>query len=320
MEKLLNDVYNNPSSSAYLAGLNTVYRVAKKKNAAVKMEQVRKFLQKQDTYTLHKPIKHRFPRNRVIPAGLDSDWQMDLVDMKAIKKHNKGHTFILTCIDVLSRYAWAVPVKNKQPATILAAFKEILKDGRKPWNIMVDSGTEFKSVFKEYMKDKGINLFTATSPDVKAGNVERYNRTLKTRLWRHFTKNRTFLYLDVLPQLVSSINRTVSRATGHRPVDVTPANAQKILSDVYRKQPAAKVKFNYNVGDRVRITKEKSKLHKGYLPNFTQEVFIIKERLHRTPATYRVVDQNEQLITGIFYEPELTKVARVPAKRRRRRR
>ncbi len=317
MEKVLNDTYNNKASSAYLAGTHAVYRVAKKKYPKLTLKNVKDFLSRQNVYTLHKPVKKKFPRNKVVATGIDSDWQMDLIDVRPLRTYNKDYTFLLTCIDVFSRYAWAIPIKNKRPASVLEAFKQILKDGRKPTRLLTDSGSEFKADMKQYLKDQGIVHFTATSPDVKAPNIERYNRTLKGRIWKHFTKEKTFTYLDILPRLVDAINRSVCRVTQEAPVDVSVDNEEAIRARIAQVSPHKPPKFLFKIGDRVRITKEKSVLSKGYIANFSEETFVINKRLNRYPATYRLVDEDGESIHGIFYEPELVLVGKVHKKGRR---
>ncbi len=194
MERILDKVYNDPNSPSYLAGIQAVYRQAKKQLPNLTLKDVENFLQRQDVYTLHKPIRKIFPRNRVIAAGLDTDWQIDLVDLKALAKYNRGFKYLFMCIDVLSKYMWGIPMKNKTPETSIAAFREILKSGRKPWRVCSDRGSEYGKKFREFLESKGIHHFYATSPDVKASVIERANRTLKTRLWKHFTKNATFYH------------------------------------------------------------------------------------------------------------------------------
>ncbi len=322
MERILNGVYNSPSSSAYLAGINTVYRVAKKQYPKLTVQNVRDFLSHQNEYTLHKPLRKRFPRNKVVASGLDSDWQVDLIDVLPLKKFNKGFSYIVACIDVFSRYAWAIPIKNKKPSTVLEAFKEILRSGRKPFRLVSDGGTEFRAGFHQYMKDNEITHWVATSDDVKACNIERWIRTLKTRLWRHFTKAKTFSYLTILPKLVASINNTVCRVTKHTPADVTIANENVVRSILKGSPRPAMPKFLYKAGDFVRISKNKTKLTKGYKPNYTEEVFVVSECLNRHPATYRLKDQDGEPISGIFYTMELSRCPKVykrahqPARRR----
>ena len=127
MNDLLKDVYYNPSSPACYTGLYSVYREAKKREPGIKLSDVRSFLQEQDTYTLHKPIRRKFPRNKTIAIGIDTDWQADLCDVQKFESQNAGHKFILTVIDVLSKYGWAIPIKNKKPESVVQAFKEVLK-------------------------------------------------------------------------------------------------------------------------------------------------------------------------------------------------
>ncbi|MCP4491455.1 MAG: transposase family protein, partial [Gammaproteobacteria bacterium] len=176
----LDKVYLNPDSSAYLAGINAVYYEAKKLYPEIKLKDVQDYLDKQNVYSIHKPVRKKFPRNRVVAAGLDTDWQVDLICLPTLRKYNKGHGFILACVDVLSKFGWAVPLKNKKPETVREAFKSILdSSGRKPWRLLSDKGTEFTGKpFKDFVKSRDIHFFTANSPDVKAPNVERYIRTL----------------------------------------------------------------------------------------------------------------------------------------------
>ena len=310
----LSKVYLNPDNPAYLAGVNAVYREAKKLYPNVTLKKVIGYLNKQNVYSIHKPVKRKFPRNRIVPAGLDTDWQLDLICLPTIKRFNAGHGYILACIDVLSKFGWAIPIKNKKPASVREAFKHILdSSGRKPWRVMTDSGTEFKGVFREFLTSRDIQFFTATSPDVKAANAERYICTLKTRLWKHFTLKKTFNYLGILPKIVAAVNRSVSTVTKHRPIDVKPANEAKVMSIAYGTTAGPCPIFLYKLGDTVRIVKEKGKLAKGYVGNFSDEVFVISQRLARHPVAYRLVDLTGEEITGIFYHAELTPAPR-PAK------
>ena len=132
---------------------------------------------KQGTYTLHKPIRHHFRRNRVIVGGIDHQWQMDLADMQSMQKFNDGYRYLLVCIDVFSKYAWVVPLKNKTGLSLVEAFKIILASGRKPEKIITDQGTEFLNKhFKALLKDEDIGLYN-TYNETKASVVERLIRS-----------------------------------------------------------------------------------------------------------------------------------------------
>ena len=103
-------------------------------------KQIKDWLTNQDVYTLHKPVRWRFRRRRIFTSGIDDLWQADLVDMSAISKYDDGYKFLLTCIDVFSKYAWAIPLKNESYESVVAAF-ELLFDKRKPANLQTDKGT-----------------------------------------------------------------------------------------------------------------------------------------------------------------------------------
>jgi hypothetical protein len=310
MDKLLDAVYYNTNSPACFAGVNAVYREAKKRNPKIKQADVREYLERQHAYTSHKPVRRKFSRNKFIAHGVDTNWQADLCDMQKLAKYNEGYKYILTCVDVLSKYVWGVPIKDKQAYTVAQAFSQILKKGRKPWWLYTDNGKEFTGkAFQDLMVKKRIVHYTASSyPEVKCPNVERFNRTLKTRLWKYFTQRKTFRYLNVLQTIISSINHSVSQPIGMRPVDVTKENEAEVIQKLFntdkkkKKQP-----FKYKVGDPVRIAKEKGKFAKGYEPNFTKEVFTVTECLARDPPVYRIQDKDGEVLTGLFYAPELVR-------------
>lgn len=308
METVLKKLYYSSDSPACYAGVTNLYREAKKKLPKIKVKDIERFLSKQQTYTLHKPVKRRFPRNKIVTAGIDVDWQADLADLSSLKQYNNGHTFILVCVDVLSKYLWAEPMKNKTAEQTANAMQKILDTGRRPWRLCTDRGKEFKGhVFQALMQKHDIQYFNATSPDVKAAMAEIYVRHLKNRLYRYFTTMKTFRYLEVLPNIVASMNKSICRTTGMAPADVNRDNAETVWQKLYGMAKDRK-KFRFQVGDKVRITKEKHKLSKGYVPNFTQEVFVINERMDRSPPVYKLNDLDKEEIEGVFYEAELVRV------------
>jgi hypothetical protein len=143
-EKYLSQIYYNPESPASFGGVDSIYRVVKDEGKhQISRNKIRLWLQKQDTYTLHKPVRYRFKRNRVIVGAIDEQWEADLVIMDSISKYNHGFKYILTVIDVLSKYAWAEPIKTKTGENLVKAFEKMLKKGRKSETFHTDKGTEF---------------------------------------------------------------------------------------------------------------------------------------------------------------------------------
>ena len=120
-------------------------------------------------------------------AGIDAQWQADLADMQGIARQNGGMRYLLTVIDVFSKFAWAVPVHSKDGKAITSAFDQVLMAAhpRHPRTLQTDKGKKFfNSDFLALMKRNGIHHFASES-EQKATVVERFNRTIKTRIWTY---------------------------------------------------------------------------------------------------------------------------------------
>lgn len=294
--------YTAKRSGAY-GGVTALLRTKKKTN-------VRDWLASQDTYTLHKPVRRTFPRRKTIVGGIDHQWQADLIDTQRLKKDNDGYNYILTVIDVLSKFAWAVPLKNKTGPTLVSAFDSIFAD-RQPQALQTDKGTEFiNKTFQKYLKDRGVRFFTTENEDIKASIVERFNRTLKEKLWRYFTKHGRNRYLEALPDLLNNYNHSYHRSIKTTPASVNRNNQEDIWQNLYgattkQTETAHKLK----IGDRVRISKARRTFKKGYLPSWTEELFTISRVKTTRPTTYVLKDDHGEELKGTFYQQEIQKVA-----------
>ena len=267
-------------------------------------KEVREWLQSQDTYTLHKPTRRRFPRRQVVVYGIDHQWQADLVDLAKLSSYNKGFKYLLTCIDVLSRYALVVPLKDKTGKTLKDAFQVIFKSGRRPIRLQTDKGTEFTNrVFQKFLKEHDVHFFTTYNEETKASIVERFNRTLKTKMWKYFTHRETLTYVEVLSEMVASYNHTVHRTIGIPPAEVTWANQTTVSKRLYGRKGPKK-----SPGDRVRLSKAKRTFKKGYLPNWTEELFTVVKCIETRPPVYLVKDDHGEILEGTFYAEEIQKV------------
>ena len=150
----LADYYFDTKSPVAFTSPLALYREAKKRYPSLTFQKVKTWLQSKDTYTLHKPVRYNFPRNRVIVTGIDDQWQADLVDISSLARFNKGYKFLLTCIDVFSKFAWVVPLKNKLGETLVNGFQSILDIGRSPEKLQTDKGTEFLNRnFQSFLKE-----------------------------------------------------------------------------------------------------------------------------------------------------------------------
>ena len=180
-------------------------------------------------------------------------------------------------------------VENKKGPSLVEAFKIILPSGRKPEKIITDQGTEFfNKHFKALLKDEDIELYN-TYNQTKASVVERLIRMLKTRMWRYFTAKKTMRYIDMLPDLVYSYNHTIHRSIKKKPADVTADNEKQVWHTLYDDRDEVKhVKYKFNIGDQVRISKINRTFEKGYLPNFSKEIFYREQTNSTRPARVQI--------------------------------
>ena len=269
--------------------------------------EVKKFLSAQDAYTLHKSRRIRFPRRKTYSKGIADLFQIDLVDLSSLASFNDGMTYLLTCIDVFSKRAWAVPVRRKSARDVTEAFEKILADQTCNM-VQSDKGTEFlNSTFQSMLKRRGIKFYTSENEDLKAAVVERFNRTLKEKMFRYFTYKTTRRYLDDLDDLLHSYNNTHHRSIGMAPLQVNGNNENVVRARLYPLKPKS-FKWKYVVGERVRIVMQRQPFRKGYLGLWSEEIFEIASRLPTTPVTYELRDLAGESIKGRFYEPEIQKV------------
>lgn len=257
---------------------------------------------------LHKPARVNFVRRHVIIKGLDELFQADLVEMIPYARINRCFKYILVVIDVFSKFLWTRAIKNKTGRDVSAAMKDIFnKSNRIPKNVQTDLGKEFYNKdFKRLMEKHNINHYSSFS-NKKASIVERVNRTLKNAMWKQFSIQGTYKWLNLLPKLTESYNETKHRTIKMKPRDVNRSKEKLLLGTVYNHIKMAGI-AKFKVGDFVRISKHRSAFVKGYTPNWSNEIFTIDQVKLTNPATYILKDHSGQLIQGGFYEHELQKV------------
>ena len=194
----LKRIYFDPKLVSSYGGVDALRRVTR-----LPRKIVEEWLSEKDAYALHIPSRRHFRRRRVIVGGPRQQWQADLVDLFKLKNYTDGMTFLLTVIDFFMEVAWCVPLKNKSATSFVAALTTTFTKGW-PKTLQTDQGLEFlnKGV-QALLKKYGIHHFSTHNAETKANIIERFNRTLKTRMWRYFTKHQTWRYIDVLQDLCS---------------------------------------------------------------------------------------------------------------------
>ena len=250
---------------------------------------------------MHKPIVRNFKKRIVYSGFRDNIWGADLADMHLLSKFNKGFRF-LCAIDVFSKYAWVVPLKDKKAITITDAFQKILNDlNRKPNKMWVNKGSKFcNNSFKKWLKDNDIEMHSIHHKG-ESVVAERFIRTLKTKIYKYVSSMSKNVYIDKLDDIVSEYYNTYHRAIKMKPVDVKDNTYIDFKKEVNDKDP------KFKVGDHVRISKYKNIFAKGYTPNWSEDVFATSKIKNTVPWTYVINDLNGEEIIGTFYEKELQK-------------
>ena len=260
---------------------------------------------------LHKPITRNFQKRSVISNGIDKIWAADLVEMQKFSKWNKRIKYLLMVIDVFSKYGSIRGLSDKKTETVSKAFYEIFNSSKRPPKMLwTDKGSEFISKhFKEILKEKGIRLYR-TENEEKSSVVERWNKTMKNRMWKMFTVNNNTVYWDKIDKLNNDYSNIRHSSIKMTPVEASrKKNESKVWSNLYGDLIYLKPgKPAFAIGDKVRISKYKRQVFaKGYTPNWKEEIFVIDKVLLTKPVTYSIVDLMGESIKGSFYKQELQK-------------
>lgn len=313
-EEILNKLYYNPSHPAGFSSVQKLHFYANKENIVSKKE-VEEWLMKQNTYTLHKPRVKNFNRSKYIVKNINEQFQADLVDMQKFANTNQGYKYILTVIDLFSKFSFAVPLKSKSSKEVLEAFKQIFQK-RKPFKIQTDKGKEFlnKDV-SSFFKNNDVHFFTSQNETIKCSLVERFNRTLKSKMWKYFTANGTTKWINILDEIVDSYNNSVHRTIKMKPVDVSEENEKVVFKNIYGfnslrellKSSSKPVKLN--VDDSVRIPYTLKNFEKSYYPLWQDQVFKVHKIQKYFPRkTIKVKDQQGNILPKRFNLQEIQKI------------
>ena len=317
LEKHLTKVFSSTANPGSFGGVDSVWRAVNTdgNKRHISKSRVAKWLSNKRSYTLHKQPRRKFSRRKVIVSGMNSQWQADLIDMSKHAKENKGYKFLLTVIDIFSKVAYAKALKRKDAESVTNAFESILLDSKQvvPYTLQTDKGKEFlNSTFKKWCADNGIKLVTSEDDIMKSQIVERFNRTLKNKMYRLFAFNKSVEWYSNLADLLISYNNSYHRSIKMTPNQVTIQNENEIFHTMYPPPAVVSAKGDVSgmkVGDYVRLLNPPTVFKKGYAPQWTKEVFKIRLKIMSTPVVmFKVEDQTGEHVEGHFYRSELQKV------------
>ena len=300
------DMASNPEYDGYKRGLaSMVYKFFDKKLTGRGFKKLKNTTKPSFSILadeVHKPIIRKFNKRKVYSQFKDNIWGVDLADMQSLSRKNKGIKYLLCVIDLYSKYAFVIPLKDKKGISIVNAFNKIIKQSnRKPNKIWVDQGGEFyNNVFEKWLLDNDINMYSKYN-EGKSVVAERFIRTLKNKLYKHMTATGKNIYYDVLDDVVNKYNNTKHSTIKLKAIDVRDNN-KRVYIDEHNEKDS-----KFKVGDRVRISRHKNIFAKGYAPNWSSEIFIVDKINDTVPYTYNLKDLNDEEIIGSFYDKELQK-------------
>ena len=292
------DIASNPEYDGYQRGLaSMVYKFFDKKSTVSRIANSSILADE-----LHKPIIKKISKRKAYSQFKDNIWGVDLADLQSLSRKNKGIKYLLCAIDLYSKYAFVIPLKDKKGISIVNAFNKIIKQfGKIPNKIWVDQGSEFyNNNFKKWLSDNDIIMYS-TYNEGKSVVAERFIRILKNKLYKHMTATGKNIYYDVLDDVVDKYNNTKHSTIKMKPIDVKDNN-KRVYIDEHNEKDS-----RFKVGDRVRISKFKNIFAKGYTPNWSKEIFIVDKINDTVPYTYNIKGVNHEEIIGSFYDRELQK-------------
>ena len=311
MDRYLENVYFDPKHPASYSSPFKLYKAAQADGRHYTIQQIKNWLARQESYTLHKPLSRTFDRNKVVVSGIDDQWDADLIDFSRLSKFNNGISYILVCIDILSRYVWMRPLESKSGEDVAKAFNSIFYKGRRPKYLRTDKGQEFKAkkVQKIFLKYNVHHFVTQNEP--KANFSERVIKTLKSKIFRYFTQKQTYNFIKILPEMAKSYNKTYHRSIGMTPSDVDDENETALWWKLYWPylSQSTNQKYKFDVGDYVRVTYLRNPFTREYDHKWSGEIFKISQRFKRKGIpVYRLIDFKDTDIEGTFYQQELQQV------------
>ena len=201
LKSICTDLRHPASFSPY-----TLFRATKQKNPNILFKDVESWLETQPAYTKYRRVKVKYPHCKVLSRGLRYQYQADLVDYSALKRDNHSYTFLLTIIDIFSRFALAIPIKSKRGPYVVAALERAFKVMKPPRKLKTDMGKEFYNFHvKRALNRYRVHYFSTDQP-LKAQIVECFNRTLREMLKQLMAQRKSLNYISVLSDFLFSYN------------------------------------------------------------------------------------------------------------------
>src|SRR5690606_902740 len=313
----INETIDSVYNDCNYFGLDKLFHLIRRKYHGISRNDVMNYLRNNETHQIHsRPIMKKAILQPIITTEPRERLQIDFIEISDKKKGvNLNFRYILTCIDVFSKYAFCFPTRNKEKNTYLPLIESLFEKYKFK---ILQSDKEFKSnKLKELCDKYNVNqIFSKAYHPQSNGCIERFNKTLKEQIHKYLTNSGSKVWINALPKIVENYNNSYhstikmtphecfhgSKRTIQRASRGIKKQAKKFLKNITQIN-----KFdNFKVGDYVRVLlTNKSKLDKGYKQNYSRPIFRIKQinNLKNGVRSF-ILDNNK----SVFFANQMMKV------------
>ena len=282
VKKYLSSKYKDSKFAGSFSGADKFYRAIRKDGKySVSRKQIKQFLKSQDAYTLLRKVNRKFPRNRLITPYRGYLIDADTAHLISYSKQNDNHGYLIGAIDCFTKVAHAVPVKSLKATDFIPALEKLFSKFDKVEHCRTDSGVEFKSKqAQKFFKDAHIKHFVTNNEDIKANIIERFFRTLKSKMYKYMLENNTHRWIDQLENFIQSYNNSYHSSIKMIPSDYTDDKEFQVWKTLYEwnKKGKPKLAFKFDLNEKVRISLSKEQFAREFDEKWSREYFFIAEK------------------------------------------
>lgn len=260
-------------------GLERMVKLAKQKHPEITRKEIKTFLDADVSKQLVKVQQAKQSDGHIVAFVPNENWQMDIFDLSRYMYTNQYYRYILCCVDVFTRKAFAEPLKTKDSESCAVAFQKMIdKAGVKPRSILSDQDAAFfNEPFQKIMNKHNIALNMNTLHDHHAlGIIDNFAKRLKLILTTLFLKNKTTKWTDRLPEIIRVYNNSEHSSINNLKPNEVDKHKDEILQANLDKNIHNKLVSDLHVGDKVRKSVlSNAKIEKGTDPRYTDAVFTV---------------------------------------------
>ena len=330
---ILQQAYHDPLTSG---GRDQMFQRLQQHYIGISRRRIMSYLANEESWQLHQPLPKPVVQQAGRIHGSFKHFCFDLIDFSSLANHNANNNWCLTAMDKFSRYAWAFPLPNKSGPVVLTAIAKVLSTTlRLPTVCQFDSGGEFTNIaLKNLLTEKGIKIVYSESYKPSSNPVERFNGTLKRKIYKYLTMQNTLRWYDKLPVFLENYNGSVHSSTNISPMDLQQAsldNNEELLANVAKRLEERAIRIfernrpsnaqqEVNIGDWVRLSaytlrqeRRNASFRKSYKINWSKELYRVKTKSNGGPwynPQYTVEDDTGRWLAKRYYRPDLQKIDR----------